>query len=540
MTSPAAPDRPAVSARRRRLEVLAVSALGALLVYLGVRLEAAGAVLGLGYVVLLLPAVADRWRAPLLGFVPGFLVAMVLLNRELAQFAWYVPLVLVPILGLHYLLMPLFAYLLRRVTAWPAWAVIPLAMGAEEWLRPLIGVGSYNMFQAGTFLAAHPVIIQAADIVGSTGLTVLWALPLAALAEVARWRIDGAPAAERRWLVSGGLAGAAALAFLLGYGAWQLSRAPFVEGPRIAVVQPSEDHEWDNADRLVQVQQQLTAQHVEPGTVDLVAWPENAVLLPYERVERYRRAVRWVATSRRAPLLFGTQGYSPAGDQQTASAYLVDVDGELRGRYDKMVLFPFTEGRAFPLLDRMAPSLARRLDALSYELWGATPTVWAGQQAQPLRLPGSGPEGTFWTPVCYDSCYTRLGREAARRGARFFVNITSEGWMGWALSNNQMAVNTLRAVENRVGVVRAGNTGISGFIRPDGRVDRYLYGQQGRRHLDKGVLVHHVLLDRRWPTVYARWGGPLSALWPALWAGSVAWGLCRRRAALPRVRTRTA
>jgi apolipoprotein N-acyltransferase len=49
------------------------------------------------------------------------------------------------------------------------------------------------------------------------------------------------------------------------------------------------------------------------------------------------------------------------------------------------------------------------------------------------------------------------------------LNISNDGWFGHSDQQPQHLVNcAFRAIENRVGIARAVNTGVSGFIRPDG------------------------------------------------------------------------
>jgi apolipoprotein N-acyltransferase len=57
----------------------------------------------------------------------------------------------------------------------------------------------------------------------------------------------------------------------------------------------------------------------------------------------------------------------------------------------------------------------------------------------------------------------------------------------------------LRAVENRVAIARAANTGVSAFIGPSGRVTGILPLQ------DRGVLAGRVAL-RQGTTLYTRYG----------------------------------
>jgi apolipoprotein N-acyltransferase len=62
-----------------------------------------------------------------------------------------------------------------------------------------------------------------------------------------------------------------------------------------------------------------------------------------------------------------------------------------------------------------------------------------------------------------------LIRQAVKNGANFLVNITNDAWFGKSPASYQhMSMGALRAVENRVPIVRAANTGVSGTIDANG------------------------------------------------------------------------
>ena len=65
-------------------------------------------------------------------------------------------------------------------------------------------------------------------------------------------------------------------------------------------------------------------------------------------------------------------------------------------------------------------------------------------------------------------------------------------------------MNVFRAVENRVAVVRAANTGISGFIDPYGRLLGKVE-EQGKESFVAGSLTKTVPLTRA-STFYTRYG----------------------------------
>ena len=62
-------------------------------------------------------------------------------------------------------------------------------------------------------------------------------------------------------------------------------------------------------------------------------------------------------------------------------------------------------------------------------------------------------------------------RRFVRTGATLLVNITNDAWFGDTSAPHQhLAMVTLRAIENRVPIVRAANTGISAVVDVDGLV----------------------------------------------------------------------
>ena len=527
--SPAA-GPPSLSRLRRAAEVLAVSLAGGLVLLAATRYEALGPLLALGWIVLMTPAVIDRWRAPLLGFLPGLLLFMWGANLPLLKFGWIALALLPVVITLHYVVQSLMAWSLYRVSGWPLFVVLPLTMAAGEWTRAILGVGNYNMYQTGTFLFGYPVLIQAADLVGSYGLTFLWAIPSALLADLAKRVIDGPRPGDARRLRWGTVLAAGAVAFLLVYGTARIGNVPEGPGPRIAVIQPALEHAFPLTRQVLAGTVQQTMATVPRGAADLIAWPENSILADLDRWPEYEKNVAAVARTLDTPVLFGTQNFGPDGVRPTNTAMILDRSGARGGRYDKVVLFPFTERRGFPWLERQMPMLGGLLTRITLMAWRDAPNGFAGPGAIPLSFEANGREWTFWTPLCYESCYPDLGREARRRGATFFVNLTSEGWLGWALSNNQMGVNILRAVENRVGMVRVGNTGPSAFVAPDGRVEEYLRGaRSGRLRLEEGTLIRAVTVPESGPPPYTRWGGLIDRAWGAAWALAMAWFLVRRR-----------
>ena len=75
------------------------------------------------------------------------------------------------------------------------------------------------------------------------------------------------------------------------------------------------------------------------------------------------------------------------------------------------------------------------------------------------------------TVICYESIFPDLVRRFPLNGANVLVVMTNDAWCGTSSApNHHFSMAVLRAVENGTPVIRAANTGISGFIAATGAV----------------------------------------------------------------------
>src|SRR5204863_4723810 len=77
----------------------------------------------------------------------------------------------------------------------------------------------------------------------------------------------------------------------------------------------------------------------------------------------------------------------------------------------------------------------------------------------------------FGVLICYEDTDSELARRLRRDGADFVINISNDAWFGLSELDQHFVAARYRAIENRVGVVRSGNNGISGLIDPLGRAE---------------------------------------------------------------------
>jgi apolipoprotein N-acyltransferase len=74
----------------------------------------------------------------------------------------------------------------------------------------------------------------------------------------------------------------------------------------------------------------------------------------------------------------------------------------------------------------------------------------------------------FSTLICFEDSFPMLVREFAK-GNDFLINITNDGWFhGEPEATQHLGIMIIRAIENRIPIVRSANTGVSGWVSPTG------------------------------------------------------------------------
>jgi apolipoprotein N-acyltransferase len=378
----------------------------------------------------------------------------------------------------------------------------------------------------------HLRLIQVADVAGISGVTFLVAAVNGALADAWLNR-------RRGWRRLAVIAAAPGLlvAAAIGYGTYRLAEREFVAGPRIAVVQPNEMHSRDRRKARAVFDRQLafTRAEVPPGSADLIVWPENAVDAVLAEDSAYVRGLADLTREKRADLVTGAYSRAAERPYLHTSAYHLSVDGEVLGTYHKLYLIPWSE--YLPLEHgflRSRTTFHRWHRATLARFTGFTGMGVPGAELVTFSTRVGVDTFRFATPICFEIVNSRFARAARAKGADFLVNITSEGVLGPPVYTQTWAFSTFRAIENRMGVVRAGNNGISGFIDPNGRPQRVVRGKErGRAYLDKGVVIDRVRVDRRRHSFYRLHGDLFAHLCVAATAGLAGLALLvgRRRAA---------
>jgi apolipoprotein N-acyltransferase len=336
--------------------------------------------------------------------------------------------------------------------------VLPLAWTALEWVIGHQGDIRFPWLGLGTSLADAPVLVQWADLAGARGVTwwLVWCNVLVAegLLAVPAWGILARRLAPI--LVS--------IAVALGYGVWREHTLPVRIAGIVGLVQPNIGYgeKWEApGDSIIAITLALARRVRAQARPDLIIWPESAVPGYLTQQPDWDRAIGTFTAESHTPVLTGALHveYDARRAYTTYNAaFFYDSTGQWRRWpvYEKHYLVPVVERVPFVPVAwfRKVPWLAR----------------WSGGFGRGTTLPlYPSRVGRFGVIICYESIFEDLARGYRRAGADFLVNITNDGWYGRTAGPSQHASHlVMRAIETRMGVARAANTGITEFVDPLG------------------------------------------------------------------------
>ena len=433
-----------------------------------------------------------------------------------------------------------------------------------EWFRGWFG-GGFPWNPLAAAMVPWTWTVQPAEWIGAGGVSALVALANALLA----WPLTGGrrrraleawlrgespgamppPPVSRRQRVKDAVAwgtGVLAVAAWIGIGILQDVAYGFadyynVEHQRpvtVAMVQPSipQDEKWvsSKVDMIYSRLATLTRQAIAgPAPApDAVLWPETAVPDDLLTSKRSMALASSLCRARGTPLVTGTLDTVLDEAAGTVAYYnaaaLLDAQGRPAASYAKRHLVVMGE---FVPLSRWIPAAWRR--AL-----GIPPDITPGTAGGRFPLGPRGAEVPAAPLICFEDLVASLARRDVADGARLLVNLTNDAWFDDALAPVQhMRAAALRAVENRVPLLRAANTGVTCAIDRTGRVTVLLRDDATGRTSAPGVLRATVLAppDGMRLTFYTRFGnigGVPCAAATALWL-LAGWFRNRRKGRIP-------
>lgn len=337
----------------------------------------------------------------------------------------------------------------------PVLLSLPIAWVALEYLRGLLLTG-FPWALLGYSQHNFPVAIQSADVTGVYGVSLLLVAVNCALAWIIRQ-----PRSRYAWL---GLAGTLLMTVThCGYGIWRLGQPldQRSEQMDVALIQGNVDQsiKWNPDYRQATLDKYL-ALSAEAGEhqPDLLIWPEAATPFFLQEKSDLAEQVRQVPLQENSYLLVGSPAYKQFGKNDYRyynRAYLFSPQGKELGFSDKIHLVPFGEyvplGKLLSFIDKLVVGVG------DFEPGTVNPLSLNGHRLGVL--------------ICYEVIFPELARDYVRQGSDLLVNLTNDAWFGRSSAPYQhLAMARFRAIENRIWLARAANTGISGLIAPSGKI----------------------------------------------------------------------
>ncbi len=230
----------------------------------------------------------------------------------------------------------------------------------------------------------------------------------------------------------------------------------------IAVIQPNIDpnEKWDRSsrDRTIATMDSLhqIAIRLNPN---MILWPEAALPIYLRINSHHKKRIQTIVDQSGIPMLTGIV------DRRIIDQERHYFNGSMffkpfkkQSYYNKVHLVPFAE--YIPLSGRF-PELKSLNFGQGNFTHGTDFTIFYIDS-----IP-------FSNMICYESSMPNIARSFVKGGAELLTIEANDGYLGNTAGPYQhFELARLRAIENRVPIVRSANTGISGLILPNGLVEQ--------------------------------------------------------------------
>lgn len=384
--------------------------------------------------------------------------------------------------SLHWLLFSLVGYRLRAAVS-KAW-MLPFLWAAAEFLYSRISLQG-RMLSLGHLAPVIPVLSSSARFGGVYAASFMIVLVNTLILCLVYYRGRLGFLKQKGWLFS--LAAAALLAVA---GAWPSRPVPYSTPLRAALLQPGQQFKVEETGADVQNRlnslTQLTRQAVRDGA-SLIVWPASVMIL--RDLNQIRAVIKSIGSTREkgwSVVLGATVNIREPGNEfHENTLVLTDESGEIRNKYIKQRLTPYTEYAPFSLVDLIGRGKL------------AIPRFRTSRQTD---LVFSVEDKRWGNAVCIEIFYPEILGRTLRRGARFLIHYSNDDIYAFAsMKRLLLRVSAFRAMELGVPVLRIAIDGHSAWIDSSGQIVKVLH------HAARGV-VQAILRSGTHPTVYARVG----------------------------------
>jgi apolipoprotein N-acyltransferase len=350
-----------------------------------------------------------------------------------------------------------------------------------EWLRGVV-IPGFGWNGLGVALKEHLTLVQFADVIGVNGygFVLMFAGTVLFCTFVRVWHEVRSRRRLRPHFDLGIASAMVAGLFLYGLSAMMRQPDKTID-LRARVMQMNIDLEdkWSEdlavRQKVIYDYRDLTRTFVETAPHDLVVWPETALPGVFN--------FPWVQEYLNDHILKGEEFYLIAGleDSNLQNTEIYNTITIMKGdtgshqMHRKSHLMPFGEyipfRKTFPLFAWIAGGVIVQ-------------DFTAGDSIEPLSVEKEGHSIGIIPLICIEDTIPFHARAFVRPGPQILVNVTNDGWFYDSVQPQQHFNNAIfRCIELRRPMIRAANTGVSGFIDERGSV----YDRSGREKNERIV-----------------------------------------------------
>lgn len=387
-----------------------------------------------------------------------------------------------------------------------------------EWLRGILFTG-YGWNGLGVALKDQLLLVQFADVIGITGYGfVLMFVGIIIFCTLVRLGFEVKQRKRLRPHFEFALGVMMVMGLFL-YGSAAMTRKPTETidvRARVLQLNISLEDKWSEdltlRQKIIFDYRDLTRTFVETSPHDLVVWPESAIpgLFFSPWVQDYFND--HILKGDDFHLITGLEDSNLQGTEIYNTITIMKGNTESYQMYKKIHLVPLGEfipfRKKFPVFEWIAGGIIEN---------DFTP----GVSYEPLMIEKDEHEIGIIPLICFEDTVPRHTRKFIRPGPQIMVNVTNDGWFYDSAQPAQHFDNALfRCIELRRPMIRAANTGVSGFIDERGslydrkgssRLPRILRDEESGSTYIRGSLPATLQVDLNPPvTFYARYGDAFS------------------------------
>ena len=243
--------------------------------------------------------------------------------------------------------------------------------------------------------------------------------------------------------------------------------------------------------------------------LSVIIWPETAVPVPYrgggDFSESYREQLGELISTYHIPFYIGSLDYemnamAPGGYELTNSSLLIkEPGGSIADKFSKIHLVPFGEyvpfGKEFPEL---------------VQLVGMGRDLTPGKRFNPVEI---APGIRAGTSICFESAFPYVSRGHTLNNANLLLIVSNDAWYPTSNEPEQHFANALfRAVENRLPLLRCGNSSHTLWVAPTGVIRQTALSGLHDRGRTSVVFTVDIPKDHKL-TFYSRFGNIVIVLY---------------------------